>query len=550
VICWAASAVWVIYSANMDQNVVKAALQGDSAAFTYIYNHTFDKALALAQGFVKNEHDAFDVVQDAYIKMWEKLDSLESADKLESWFYTIVTNKAKDFLGSKAHTATVSFTDVEGGAEDEEFSFADTIESNYRPFSPEASVDYSETQRLLWGIVDGLPEKQKLCVTLRWKEDMKISEIAEATGLNVSTVKSCLNYGHKKIGEEVEKLEKKGIKLYGISPILFIPFLRWLLRGTTAASEGAAAAQVAAGTAATVSAASATAAAAGSAAASTATAVAGKAAKKGAKFVIKRIIAGTCVTAVVAGGAATIPLKDGKTAVDYLSDGIYAISQIGKPKVSDFVDTYKEKSVELNLIIYSGEYSYRIPQLSFDGPDVADINKEILDTMLPMAEYIDESADNHIPPIVDELDYGGWVNGDILTLELRTSWTMVSEDWDTYQYYCIDTSTGRKVTNQQILADSGMTETEFYRIAEEKISADLRSLLNKSAKAINGVLEILGIDPIFTQENLNELTQWSVSMENLENVTLYYGKKGAVMMQYQIRYTDGFTGLTHSVKIK
>jgi hypothetical protein len=39
-------------------------------------------------------------------------------------------------------------------------------------------------------------------------------------------------------------------------------------------------------------------------------------------------------------------------------------------------------------------------------------------------------------------------------------------------------------------------------------------------------------------------------MDNLENVTLYYGKKGAVMMQYQIRYADGVTGLYHSVKIK
>lgn len=536
----------------MDQNVVKAALQGDSAAFTHIYNHTFDKALALAQGFVKNEHDAFDVVQDAYIKMWEKLDSLENAEKLESWFYTIVTNKAKDFLGSKAHTATVSFTDVEGGAEDEEFSFADTIESNYRPFSPEASVDYSETQRLLWGIVDSLPEKQKLCVTLRWKEDMKISEIADATGLNVSTVKSCLNYGHKKIGEEVEKLEKKGVKLYGISPILFIPFLRWLLRGTTAASQSAAAAQVATGTAATSAAGTAAASAATATAgtATTAATMAGKAAKKGAKFVLKRIVAGTCAAAVVAGGAATIPIKDGKTAVDYLSDGIYAISQIGKPKVSDFVDTYKENTVELNLVIYSGEYSYRIPQLSFDGSDVDAINQEILDTMLPMAEYIDESADNYIPPIVDKLDYGGWVNGDILTLELRTSWTMVSEDWDTYQYYCIDTSTGRKVTNQQILRDAGMTEAEFYRLAEETISADLQNLLKKSAKAINDILELLGVDPVFTEENLQELTQWSISMDNLENVTLYYGKKGAVMMQYQIRYADGVTGLYHSVKIK
>ena len=87
-------------------------------------------------------------------------------------------------------------------------------------------------------------------------------------------------------------------------------------------------------------------------------------------------------------------------------------------------------------------------------------------------------------------------------------------------------------------------------MAQEKISADLRNLLKKSAKAINDLLELLGVDPVFTEENLQELTQWSISMDNLENVTLYYGKKGAVMMQYQVRYADGVTGLYHSVKIK
>lgn len=557
----------------MDQNVVKAALQGDPAAFTYIYNHTFDKALAIAQGFVKNEHDAFDVVQDAYIKMWEKLGTLDDPSKLEFWFYTIVRNKAKDFLGSKAHTDFVAFSDVESGAQDDGFSFADTIESNYRPFSPEASVDYAETQSLLWGIVNKLPEKQRICVTLRWKEDMKIRQIAEATGMAESTVKSCLNYGHKKIGEEVQELEKKGIKLYGISPLIFLPFLRWILGGTTAASEGAAAAQVAYGASyaasATVATASATAtassAAAASAAGATASAaavstgaatqavaagVAGKVVKKGAKAVLKRIVAGVCATAAVTAAAVTVPIKDGKTAADYLSDGIYAISQIGKPKAGDYVDTYRENEVELSFIVFSGEYSYRIPQLNFEGPDVAAVNQEILDTMQPLAEQIDQAGSSFIPPLVDKLDYSAWLNGDVLTLELQTSWSLVSSDWDTNIYYCIDTATGAMVTNQQILAEIGMSEAEFFTLAEKKVSADLQNLLKKSAEGINEVLSLLGIDPIFTQEHLLELTQLTVSRENLENVTLYYGKRGTVMMQYQIRYSDGLTGLFHSVKIK
>ncbi len=527
----------------MDQSVVKAALQGDSAAFTYIYNHTFDKALAIAQGFVKNEHDAFDVVQESYIKLWEKLGTLEAAEKLESWFFTIVKNKSKDFLGSKAHTATVSFSDVESGAEDPEFSFADAIESNYRPFSPEASIDYSETQRLLWGIVNTLPEKQKLCVTLRWKEDMKIQQIADVTGLNVSTVKSCLNYGHKKIGEEVEKLEKKGVKLYGITPLIFLPFLRWLLGGTTAASESAAAAQVTCGIGTATTAASA--ASAGSSAAGV-----GKAAKKGAKAVFRRIVAGVCVTAALTTAAVTVPIHDGKTVADYVADGIYAISQIGKPKPGDYVDTYMEKDVDINYVVWSGHYSYRIPQLSFTGPDVNAINQEILNNMLPFAEYIDEAERSGIPPLlVDQVTYDAWLNGEILTLELRLSWSIASDDWDTCWYYCIDTATGQRVSNEQILANTGMADDEFHDLAVQKVSADIRSLLEESAAAINDVCALLGLEEMFTSTDLTELTEFAIPKENLENVVLYYGKRGAVMMLYQIHYGDGISGLYHSVKI-
>ena len=278
----------------IDSKIISAVIQGDPQAFEKVYLQTHDKAYSIAYRVLKDDYEAEDIVQDAYIKMIEQVSQLENPEKLESWFYRIVQNKALDFLRT-SHSDTFSGFE----SEDTDFSFSDTLVSDYTPFDPEASADYAELKRIMDGFVAELPEMQRKCILLRFQQDKKISEIARILGIPESTVKSNLNYGKKKIEGEVRALEKQGVKLYSVTPLTIIPFLRWMW-GNSAASAVAAGIGSAGAAEASAAAAATTTVSSSSAAASTA---AGTAVKAGAAIGAKQIIAAVCAVAVIGGTA-------------------------------------------------------------------------------------------------------------------------------------------------------------------------------------------------------------------------------------------------------
>ena len=202
--------------------IVNAAVAGDNSAIEKIYNMTYRQGYSVALQIVKNEQDAMDILQEAYISALRNLSSLQNPDKLRSWFNQIVSNRCKDWLKKKKPQL---FTDMTPDDSDEEFE--DTLKNENITFSPEESVDYTETKRLMQEILDGLPEDQKLCVLMYYYEELSIAEIAETLECSTGTVKSRLNYARKKIKTDVQELEKKGTKLYNIAPL---PFILWMLR--------------------------------------------------------------------------------------------------------------------------------------------------------------------------------------------------------------------------------------------------------------------------------------------------------------------------------
>ena len=76
-------------------------------------------------------------------------------------------------------------------------------------------------------ILDKLSDEQRLCVLMYYYDEMSVGEIAETLECSAGTIKSRLNYARKYIKAEVEALEKKGTRLYNITPI---PFIIWMLR--------------------------------------------------------------------------------------------------------------------------------------------------------------------------------------------------------------------------------------------------------------------------------------------------------------------------------
>lgn len=209
---------------NELQEVVSKAMLGNEKAIEKIYSITYAQGFSVAFQMMKNEQDALDVMQESYISAFRNLKKLEQPEKIKSWFNRIVANKCKDLLVKKKRNPQF-FSDMQG--EDDDREFEESIMDEDLTFSPEESVDYSETKRLMKQILENLPDEQRLCVLMYYYDELSVGEIAEALDCSTNTVKSRLNYARKKIKMDVEELEKKGTKLYSIAPI---PFMVWMLR--------------------------------------------------------------------------------------------------------------------------------------------------------------------------------------------------------------------------------------------------------------------------------------------------------------------------------
>ena len=262
------------------------AQKGNQQAITALYNLSYKPAYAVAFKMTGNEDDAFDVLQDAYIKAFNSLDQLTDPSGFIPWFNKITANKCKDFLRSKKNVIMFSDMEYDNGEDSFELEFEDESTA----FQPEERADYSDTKRLVAEMLDNLPADQKMVLLMYYVQEMSIKEIAEALDISENTVKSRMSYGKKKMRAQAEDMEKKGYKLR-VSAVAVIPFLIWMLREFTGAvaispmsaaigtAAGAAAAgtSAAAGTASSVSAGAATGATAGAATGATAGVSAGAA---------------------------------------------------------------------------------------------------------------------------------------------------------------------------------------------------------------------------------------------------------------------------------
>lgn len=202
--------------------VVSEAISGKTEAYEKLYQISYAQGFSVAMQMVKNEQDAMDLLQDAYISAFQHLERLQQPEKFKSWFQCIVANKCRDWIKKKKPDL---FGDMK--REDEQPDFEDTLENDRVEFIPEEQMDYNETKRLIKEILENLPEDQRLCVLMYYYDELSVNDIAATLQCSSGTVKSRLNYARKKIKEEVEALEKKGTKLYGIAPI---PFFVWMLR--------------------------------------------------------------------------------------------------------------------------------------------------------------------------------------------------------------------------------------------------------------------------------------------------------------------------------
>lgn len=204
------------------KEAVALARQGDERGYGFLYETTYKSKYYLALQYMKNEEAAQDVLQEAYIRAFTRLDMLTEPEAFPGWLGRIVANTAKNMLVKKN---PMLFSQMETEEEGENFEYR--IEDDSIENQPELSYTRQETRELVREMIDSLSEEQRMCILLFHIEGASIREIAVTLGCSENTVKSRLNYGRQNLKKKAEELQKKGYKLYSVAPL---PLFLYLLR--------------------------------------------------------------------------------------------------------------------------------------------------------------------------------------------------------------------------------------------------------------------------------------------------------------------------------
>lgn len=174
---------------------VERAKMKDQEAIAVLYEKTYTQVFYTVKSMIKDEDAVFDIVQDAYVKAFEHLESFSGNDKFLPWVKQIAANTARDWLKKKKPTL---FSELNSGEEGEQ-AFEEQIEDERVENIPEKVIDQKETKRLIREIIESLPEDQRAVIGMYYYEELSVKEIAAAMGASESAVKSRLKYGRSKI---------------------------------------------------------------------------------------------------------------------------------------------------------------------------------------------------------------------------------------------------------------------------------------------------------------------------------------------------------------
>jgi RNA polymerase sigma-70 factor (ECF subfamily) len=168
-----------------DAQLVARATNGDHVAFAAIMRRHNRLLFRTARSVLKDDNDAEDVVQEAYLRAWRALPTFRAEARLSTWLVRIVVNEA---LGRvRRQSAQVIALDVALESTD-----PDTQESMHdQPCQrPEGEAMRAEMRGLIEDRIDKLPEAFRSVFMLRAVEEMSVEEVAIALQLPEATVRT------------------------------------------------------------------------------------------------------------------------------------------------------------------------------------------------------------------------------------------------------------------------------------------------------------------------------------------------------------------------
>src|SRR6201994_2078467 len=191
-------------SLTSEMALVQAAKKGDLEAFSDLVKRYDRNVFRIAQHITHNEEDAEDVVQDAFLKAYEKLEQFQGNSKFYTWLVRIAVNESLMRLRKRRTGRMVS---IDEDVETEEGSMPRDL-AEWRP-DPEMMYGQSELAEILRKTIQGLPPGFRVVFVLRDVEGLSTEETAETLGLSGPAVKSRLLRARLQLRERLSRYFRK-----------------------------------------------------------------------------------------------------------------------------------------------------------------------------------------------------------------------------------------------------------------------------------------------------------------------------------------------------
>ncbi|MGN6396248.1 MAG: RNA polymerase sigma factor [Mucilaginibacter sp.] len=177
-----------------DIELIEQVLAGNQAAYADLVKRHQRFVFTLAMRYAKSREDAEEIAQDCFVKVYRSLASFQGQAKFTTWLYSIVYTTAMTFLRKKR---------VDTDSIDDEGTFIQ-VESQASVYDVNNAENKSRSFYLSQAIEQLLPDDAAI-ITLFYKGEQSLEEIAQALGMEANTVKVKLFRARQRLKEKLER---------------------------------------------------------------------------------------------------------------------------------------------------------------------------------------------------------------------------------------------------------------------------------------------------------------------------------------------------------
>lgn len=184
-----------------DIELIEQTLAGNQFAYADLVKRHQRFVFTLAMRFAKSREDAEEIAQDCFVKAYRSLGSFQGQSRFSTWLYSIVYTTAMTFLRKKR---------LDTDSIDDEGTFVQ-VESHASAFDTNNVENKSRSFYLNQAIEQLLPDDATI-ITLFYKGEQSLEEIAQTMGIETNTVKVKLFRARQRLKEKLERNLKHEVK--------------------------------------------------------------------------------------------------------------------------------------------------------------------------------------------------------------------------------------------------------------------------------------------------------------------------------------------------